>query len=251
MKKRILALTMIFFAIIFTLAAHLPDAKKWHKYELVFESTVTYENPIHDIKNFEVTFTSPTGIVKTINGFWLACTAWNGALKSTDSEWNQYLKQRVKNEYSVIQFVTTQWRGGDKSSEGLIAFEGCGRISINPEFFRLIDKKIDKINEYGLVAAPVVLWALTVGAGRELSPGYYLPDDQAILLAKYKVARYGGNQVVWMLGGDGFYTGTHEQRWKTIGRTVFDGKHQCLVTQHPSGRQWIGEVFKDETWIER
>jgi hypothetical protein len=181
--------------------------------------------------------------------FWLACTAWNGALKSTDAEWDQYLHQRVANNYSAIQLVTTQWRGCDKSSEGLVAFEGSGRIRINPEFFKLIDKKIDKVNEYGLVAAPVILWTLQVAAGRELSPGYYLPDDQAILLAKYIVARYGGNHVVWILGGDGIYTGTYEQRWKTIGRAVFDGKYQGIVSLHPCGRSWIGEVYKDEQWL--
>lgn len=181
--------------------------------------------------------------------FWLACTAWNGALKSTDQEWDIYLKHRVKNHYSAIQMVTTQWRGCDKSSEGLVAFEGSGRIRINPGFFRLIDKKIDRVNELGLVAAPVILWALQTGSGRELSPGYYLPDDQAILLAKYIVARYGGNHVVWFLGGDGNYTGTFEQRWKTIGRAVFDGRHQGIVAQHPQGRSWIGEVYRDESWL--
>ncbi|MCJ7449437.1 MAG: DUF4038 domain-containing protein [Bacteroidales bacterium] len=181
--------------------------------------------------------------------FYLACTAWNGALKSTDDEWDQYLQQRVKNSYSAIQLVTTQWRGCDKSSEGLTAFEGSGRIRVNPDFFRLIDKKIDKVNEYGLVAAPVILWTLQTGSGRELSPGYYLPDDQAILLAKYIVARYSGNHVIWILGGDGIYTGTYEQRWKTIGRAVFDGKHQGIVAQHPCGRSWIGEVYKDEPWL--
>ncbi len=181
--------------------------------------------------------------------FYLACTAWNGALKSTDAEWDQYLQQRSDNNYSAIQLVTTQWRGCDKSSEGLVAFEGSGRISINPDFFRLIDRKIDRVNEYGLVAAPVILWALQSGKGRELSPGYYLPDDQAILLAKYIVARYEGNHVIWILGGDGDYTGTFEQRWKTIGRTVFDGKYQGIVAQHPRGRLWIGEVYKDEPWL--
>ncbi|MFH0841937.1 MAG: DUF4038 domain-containing protein [Bacteroidota bacterium] len=312
-------------AVCHSLKSQNPDAVKWHKYELAFTSNVDYENPLQDVRTFEVTFTSPTGIKKTINGFWdggtawkarfmptetgkwtyetvcsdkknpglgvqsgsflckpntvekdiykhgpiinppgtyylthadgtpffwLACTAWNGALRSTNEEWDKYLYQRVSNSYSAIQFVTTQWRGGDKSSEGLTAFEGCGLVRVNPEFFRLIDTKIDKINEYGLVAAPVVLWALPVAAGRELSPGYYLPDDQAILLAKYIVARYGGNHVVWILGGDGFYTGTHEQRWKTIGRAVFDGKHQGIVTQHPSGISWIGEVYKDEPWLD-
>jgi hypothetical protein len=323
MDRKIL-LVIIFLSACIAIQAQLPDALKWYKYEIQFSSSTNYENPIQDVKSFEVTFTSPSGNKKTINGFWdggttwksrfmpdetgtwsfetrcsdtknsglngqkgsflckpntnakdiykhgpiinppgtfylthadgtpffwLACTAWNGALKSTDAEWDQYLQQRVNNNYSAIQFVTTQWRGCDKSSEGLVAFEGSGRIRINPEFFKLIDKKIDKINEYGLVAAPVVLWTLQVAAGRELSPGYYLPDDQAILLAKYIVARYGGNQVVWILGGDGIYTGTYEQRWKTIGRAVFDGKYQVTVATHPCGRSWIGEIYKDEAWL--
>jgi len=305
--------------------AQAGEAMKWHKFELEFKSSFSYDNPVQDVRIFEVTFTSPTGVVKTINGFWdggtswkarfmpdetgnwnystvcsdqkntglngqkgtficrttdnnkaiyrhgpvinpkgtfflthsdgtpffwLACTAWNGALKSTDQEWDIYLQHRVDNNYTSIQLVTTQWRGCDKSSEGLVAFEGSGRIRVNPEFFRLIDRKIDRVNQFGLVAAPVVLWALQGGEGRELSPGYYLPDDQAILIARYIVARYGGNHVVWFLGGDGNYTGTYEQRWKTIGRAVFDGKHQGIVAQHPQGRSWIGEIYKDEPWLD-
>ena len=320
------ALLMFFLASAFSFQLTAsPDAIKWQKYELVFTSDTEYENPVQDVKSMEVTFTSPTGLVKTINTFWdggrtwkarfmpgetgswtfvttcsdkankgldgqkgsfickqgspdkdifvhgpiinppgtwylthadgtpffwLACTAWNGALKSTDAEWDQYLRNRVENNYTAIQVVTTQWRGCDRSSEGLVAFEGSGRIRINPDFFRLIDKKIDRINEFGLVAAPVVLWALQSGSGRELSPGYYLPDEQAILLAKYIVARYGANHVVWFLGGDGNYTGTYEQRWKTIGRAVFDGKQQGIVAQHPQGRSWIGEVYRDEPWLD-
>lgn len=300
------------------------EAFKWHKYELCFTSDKIYENPIQDVREFEVTFTSPTGLNKTINGFWdggslwkarfmpdetgrwvfttncsdsenkglhnrkgsfdckalndkrniyrygsvknpkgsyylthsdgtpffwLACTAWNGALKSTDQEWDQYLQNRISNNYTVVQFVTTQWRGCDKSSEGLVAFEGCGRIRINPDFFRLIDRKIDRINEYGLVAAPVLLWALQVASGRELNPGYFLPDDQAILLGRYIIARYGGNHVVWLLGGDGNYNGPYEQRSKTIGRALFNGKHQGIVAQHPQGHSWIGETYRDEPWL--
>ncbi|MFO7620296.1 MAG: DUF4038 domain-containing protein [Bacteroidales bacterium] len=306
-------------------SAYSQDAFKWQKQELVFTSSIDYENALQEVRFFEITFTSPTGQKKAINGFWdggrtwkarfmpwetgtwtyqtacsdtknsglnditgnficksgnagydiytrgpvinppgtfflthsdgtpffwLACTAWNGALKSTDKEWDEYLGHRVANHYTAIQFVTTQWRGCDRSSEGLVAFEGSGRIKINPEFFRLIDKKIDRINDYGLIAAPVVLWALQSGAGRELSPGYYLPDDQAILLAKYIMARYGANHVVWFLGGDGNYTGTFEQRWKTIGRALSDGKQQGIVAQHPQGRSWIGELYRDEPWLD-
>lgn len=182
--------------------------------------------------------------------FYAACTAWNGTLKSTDKEWETYLQDRVNNHYNVIQFTTTQWRGGDKNSEGNVAFEGSGRIKLNPAFFQHLDKKIDEINRHGLVAAPVLLWALPVSTGRELSPGYYLPEPEAILLANYMVARYGGHQVIWILGGDGKYIGEYEQRWKTIGRAVFGGEHPGAVALHSQGRSWIGKEYANEEWLD-
>ena len=182
--------------------------------------------------------------------FWAACTAWNGALKSTEKEWDKYLQHRVDNHYNVIQFVTTQWRGADQNSKGQVAYEGSGKITINPAFFQHMDEKVDRINEYGLVAAPVILWALPRGDGRYLSPGYHLPIDEAVLLARYIVARYGGNQVVWMLGGDGQYYDELEDRWKTIGRRVFNEIHHAPVTLHPHGRSWIGDIYAEEEWMD-
>lgn len=182
--------------------------------------------------------------------FWLGCTAWNGPLKATEDEWETYLRHRASHDYSVIQFVTTPWRGCQENSEGLTAFQGRDTIVINPAFFRRLDDRIDQINANGLVAAPVLLWAFP-GRGRELNPGYFLPDDQAVLLARYMVARYGANHVVWLLGGDGDYTGKYEHRWKTIGRDVFgDGKFQGPVALHPKGGSWIGEAYTDETWLD-
>jgi hypothetical protein len=182
--------------------------------------------------------------------FWCACTAWNGALKSTQEEWTTYLEDRVANGYTAIQFVTTQWRGCDVDRAGEVAFTGSGRIRINPSFFQRLDRKVDQINDHGLIAAPVLLWALPFGAGRELSPGYYLPENEAILLARYTVARYGGHQVVWILGGDGRYVDEYEQRWKNIGRGVFGESHPGLVAQHPHGRSWIGREYADEDWLD-
>ncbi len=183
--------------------------------------------------------------------FWVACTAWNGALKSTDEEWDAYLDDRVRHGYSVIQFVTTQWRGAAADENGDVAFEGAGRISIHPAFFQRLDRKIDRVNERGLVAAPVVLWALQRGLNRELSPGYVLPDPEAILLARYIVARYGAHHVVWLLGGDGLYTNEYEQRWKTIGRGVFGkGDHQGVAGIHSMGKSWIGQEYAGEAWLD-
>ncbi|NND05842.1 MAG: DUF4038 domain-containing protein [Saprospiraceae bacterium] len=182
--------------------------------------------------------------------FFTACTAWNGALKSTEEEWEEYLKHRVENNYNVIQFVTTQWRGCEKDSRGEVAFTGSGRINLNTDFFKRMDAKIDRINAHGLVAAPVLLWALPQSTGREFSPGYYLPQEEAIALARYMVARFGANQVIWILGGDGRYTREYEQRWKNIGRGVFADDPPGIVAQHPHGSLWIGEEYKDEDWLD-
>lgn len=295
----------------------------WGKYEIPFTSSNTYDNPIYNVKDFKITFISPSGREKIVRGFWdggtdwkvrflpdetgvwnwktectdkdnsglhnqsgkfecvpnvsedpifqkgaiqhepgkyylsyndgtpffwLACTAWNGALKSTDEEWGYYLNQRKKNNYNVIQLVTTEWRGCDKNAEGLTAIDGAGYIHIHPEFFKRIDQKIDEANAKGLVVSPVVLWALPFGEGRQLSPGYTLPLEEAVLLAKYIVARYQGNQVVWTLGGDGRYYDDQELKWKEIGRRVFNDIDHAPVTLHPHGSSWVGDIYDQEEW---
>lgn len=181
--------------------------------------------------------------------FWTACTVWNGALRSTEAEWDRYLQHRVDNGYNTIQFVTTQWRGGPANAEGLTAYTKNGTIAINVDFFDRMDKRIDRINEFGLVAAPVLLWGLPVGEGRHLSPGYDLPFEDAELLARYIKARYGGHQVIWILGGDARYYNEMESKWKFLGREVFKRK-QNLVSLHPHGRSWIGTLYDDEKWLD-
>src|SRR5690606_22112265 len=109
------------------------------------------------------------------------------------------------------------------------AFWEGERIRINPAFFRRIDGKVAAIARHGLLPALVVLWALT-----PKDPGVYLPEEQAIILARYVVARYGAFRPVWFLGGDGLY---HQdlERWRRIGRAVFgeSGAERALVTLHP------------------
>jgi hypothetical protein len=298
----------------------------YDRFEYEFKSSKEYSDPIYQVQNFEIIFTSPTGVKKTVRGFWdggnswkvrfmpdeigtwvfvssssdkenaglnniegdfectkpeskldlyqkgpivhfpgsyqlnhqdgtpffwTACTAWNGALKSTQEEWDYYLKNRLENSYNTIQLVTTQWRGSEKNGEGEVAFTGSGHIQINPEFFKRIDERVEEANRKGLLVSPVILWALPFGEGTEFSPGYYLPIREAVILAKYIVARYQGNHVLWNLGGDGKYYGDLEDRWKSIGEQVFgEGKYQGLMTLHPHGLSWVGDTYEDEPWYE-
>ena len=101
------------------------------------------------------------------------------------------------------------------------------------------------INRHGLVTALVLLWACT-----EQDLGYYLPEDDAIKLARYMVARYGAYPVIWMLGGDGDYRGEKAEQWKRIGRAVFRSNSPWLVTMHPGGQQWVADEFRGESWFD-
>jgi hypothetical protein len=176
---------------------------------------------------------------------YIGCTAWNGGLYSTREEWDCYLSNRKENGYSVIQLVTTQWRGALYNAEHETAFTGKDSLQINPSFFQRMDERIDRINEYGLVAAPVILWAWG-----DVSPGKFLPVESAIRLADYIVARYDANHLIWNLGGDGYYLKENEKRWKTIGRKVFgEHHHQHMVTLHPRGLSWYGSAYDEEEWL--
>jgi hypothetical protein len=178
--------------------------------------------------------------------FWLADTAWNGVIRADDDDWREYLTVRAEQRFNVIQFVCSHWRGNAMDEAGEPSYYDDGdSICINPCFFQRLDRRVAMINEFGLVAAPVVLWSLL-----KTDPGYKLKEEDATRLASYIVSRYDAYQVVWLLGGDGNYQKIGIDRWKRIGRSVFGCGHNRLSTLHPSGRNWVGEAFRGEAWYD-
>ena len=183
--------------------------------------------------------------------FWMGDTAWNGALLSTTDDWDFYIRERTRQKFTVVQFVATPFRAapkGDRLNEP--AYTGREKISINPAFFQRMDAKLDALNRAGLLGVPVLLWAIEGGGDPNVNPGVSLPEDQAILLARYMVARWGANAVAWILAGDGNYFGGNGEKWKRIGRAVFGAERHAPVILHPQGMHWIGREFKDEKWMD-
>lgn len=177
--------------------------------------------------------------------FWMADTAWNGALLSTPADWEEYLKARARQQFNVIQCVLTQWRGARTNLSQPMFHTNGTRLAISPELCRQLDDRLARVNAHGLVAAPVMLWALTPP-----DPGRALHERDAIVLARYIAARWGALQVVWFLGGDGQYGGSVAPRWHAIGRAVFGGKKDRLATLHPAGSSWIRGEFVRDDWYD-
>jgi hypothetical protein len=180
--------------------------------------------------------------------FWLADTAWNGALLAQEKDWQKYLKDRREKGFSAIQFVTTQWRTAHSDALGQVAYTGSERIAVVPTFFQRMDERIKAILDEHMAAAPVMFWAIEDSL--KINPGVSLPDEQLILLGKYMVARWGAYPCVWLMGGDGNYSGEKAQKWKRIGRAIFNDHPEQVVTMHPRGQSWVGEEFRGETWFD-
>ncbi|MEO8392733.1 MAG: DUF4038 domain-containing protein [Chloroflexota bacterium] len=185
--------------------------------------------------------------------FWIGDTAWNGPLRSTPEDWALYLRERVRQKFTAVQWVDTQWLaspGGDLNDD--LAYTGIDLIEINPAFFQRLDQRADAIIRAGLLSVPVMLWAAAWRSPEEnqADPGFSLPEDQAILLGRYLVARWSADPVVWILPGDGDYRGEKAERWKRIGRGIFGDRPHAPVSLHPGGMHWNGADFRDEAWLD-
>jgi hypothetical protein len=182
--------------------------------------------------------------------FWLADTAWNGPMLATAGEWDDYLAARVKQRFTAVQFVTTQWRAAYADEQGRAAFQILdSKLIVDPAFFRRLDRRVAAMRKAGLVPVPVMLWALTSKAGE--SPGETLSVAFAAQLARYIQARYHAYGSLWFLGGDGDYRGEKAVRWRDIGSAVFPPELlRRPVSLHPRGMQDPWEGLKDEVWLD-
>lgn len=181
--------------------------------------------------------------------FWLADTAWNGPLRSTSEEWDFYLANRTRQRFTAVQWVATHWRASETNLEGQRAFNGSEQIAINPEFFQRLDQRLERTTAAGLLNAPVMLWAVGIGANADIDPGYGLPESEAILLARYQVARWAAYPLIWILAGDGKYAGDFAPRWRRIGRATFGDQPHAPVAMHCGGVQWPADDLRDEPWL--
>jgi Protein of unknown function (DUF4038)/Domain of unknown function (DUF5060)/Putative collagen-binding domain of a collagenase len=204
--------------------------------------------------------------------FWMGDTVWYGAILSRESDWNIYLTDRASKRFNVVHFNVVAPRNGVASDEnGEVSFEGAERLEIppsrlsrlitkgskliglgeekpirmNPRFYQRLDNRIDAVNSHGFLVAIVLTWAL-----RPQDSGNALPEGEVIRMIRYLEARYGANHVVWIVTGDSSYEGADGERWKRIGRAVFDGRDHAPVSTHSNSLRWPWENFREEKWLD-
>jgi hypothetical protein len=178
--------------------------------------------------------------------FFLADTAWTGPALSAEADWKLYLADRKKKGFTAIQFnCVSPWRTAPTDRDGRSSYSiQNGKLVPNEAFFRQLDARLKAINDAGLLAVPVLVWAHKKG-----DAGFDLTEEQIITLVKFEVARYQEAQCLFILAGDARYNAAEAARWKRIGRAVFHDHPGLLVTTHPTGMNFPWKDWEDEKWL--
>ena len=169
---------------------------------------------------------------------WLGDTAWLAAAKSSASEWEHYTQTRAAQKFNV-----TTWRLlAGKQDAKAAAFTGRERVTVNLDFAKQLDAKIETANRAGLLNAIAPLWE--IGDTTEAA----IPEDQAIALMRYAVARWGADDVAWVVAFECDSTGAQAARWQRIGRAVFNAVSHAPVVLLPGESLWALDGFRQERW---
>jgi hypothetical protein len=172
--------------------------------------------------------------------FWLADTVNTGALVADPKSWGIYAVVRSSQNFTVAHWAVAT--GGDLEHES--ALSGFPeRIGINPDFFKRLDAKLDLLGEAGILSA--------ISPLSELDPqpaAVALPDDQAALLTRYVVARWGAEPVAWLLSpGSG---SKQIERWKKIGAEVFAATPHAPVVVYSRKTDEGLSAFAEQPWVD-
>jgi hypothetical protein len=162
---------------------------------------------------------------------WLGAVAWENS--ATGEPWNSFVTNRAAQKFTVVQWKLPP-----------ATFAGRDRVNVNLAQAKLMDAKVAAANDAGLLSALAPLWELGSDATDSL------PEDQAIALLRYCVARWGAHDVAWVIAFDCDSTGTQAARWQRIGRAVFNSVSHAPVVLFAGDSNWVLEGFRRERWVD-
>lgn len=186
--------------------------------------------------------------------FWLGDTGWLLFSKLDREEAAQYLNDRNKKGFNVIQvMVLHELSAVNVYGDSALIHKDVARPNVTDsnsvedntayDYWDHVDFIVDEAAANNLYVAMVPVWGSNVKAG-------HVSQEQATTYSNFLGERYKKKpNVIWLNGGD--IKGTDGMAvWETIGSTlrVIDRDH--LISFHPRGRTQSSEWFHDKLWLD-
>jgi hypothetical protein len=185
--------------------------------------------------------------------FWLGDTGWLLFTRLTREETAQYLSDRKKKGFNVIQVmvlpaVTAANIYGDSALIGKnvgtpLTTQGSQFTdTAQYDYWDHVDYVVAKAAEKGLYMALVPVWGSPVKAG-------LVTEKDAVTYAAFLADRYKHfPNIIWMNGGD--IKGSDSLNvWTAIGNTLHSKDPGHLTTFHPRGRTQSSDWFHNSSWL--
>lgn len=186
--------------------------------------------------------------------FYLGDTGWLLFAKLNREDAEQYLEDRRKKGFNVIQIMTLHTVTacnfyGDSALVGKNISKPLVTPGNNPnnpaeyDFWDHVDYVVDLAAKKNMYVGMVPIWGTPVKSGQANAA-------QAKIYTEFLAKRYKDrSNVIWLNGGD--IAGSDSIKvWKTIGSTLRANDPNHLITYHPRGRTTSSRWFHNESWLD-
>lgn len=179
--------------------------------------------------------------------FYLGDTAWELFHRLNREEADQYLQNRAKQRFTVIQAVVLAEMDGlnDPNPYGDQPLQDNDPARPNPKYFEHVDWIVNRAAQLGLTIGMLPTWGDKV-----LNKTF--TSENARVYGEFLGRRYKDAPIIWVLGGDRPADDqTVQATWNAMaaGLKAGDGG-QHLMTFHPPGGKGSSRYFHEAPWLD-
>src|SRR4030095_11289060 len=210
--------------------------------------------PLPSVKNLKLKVSANGRYFVDQNGkpfFYLGDTCWLLFQRPNREELDEYLKDRVAKDFTVIQAYVLRGLGKQHPDGNSSLLDATPLIERDPtrpneEFFKHVDYVVNRANELGLVMGLVTAksWHVTDHAEKVFD------EKNAFTFGKFLGARYKNNAVMWFPGGDS-PPDKFEGVWVAMAEGLKDGSGGSqLICYHGQGSTSSSMWFHQADWLD-
>jgi hypothetical protein len=188
--------------------------------------------------------------------FWLGDTGWELFHRLTIEEIAQYLDNRSKKGFNVLQAVAlAEFDGLRKPNRyGQLPLHNMDPRTPNEQYFSLVDTTIEMAASRNMYIGLLPTWGDKVARMWGLGPAVFdsvNAYDYGLWLGK----RYAANtNIIWILGGDRppvSDSADWRPVWRSMARGILQGTNgKAFITYHISGGQSTSRYLQQEPWLQ-
>lgn len=177
---------------------------------------------------------------------WIGDTPWSAFVASTNDEWKNYLQNRCKNKFSVVQVhCGSGFLGRREDRNGNLPMLGDGdALQWNPAYWQGVEQKVQIANDLGLIV--FICAVRQPGAGFPVK-GFPVDNEQ-------EVARFARNLAARLMGNFVVYSPVADDLWSPMadaaGNALDEAASQHLISAHPRFFLEPATIFYGKDYID-